>query len=113
MSHQPSELVEMVRTWILLDTEVHTLTKTLADARKRKRSVTDQLMELIVRNSYEEVTLPQGTLVPRKQRRKSPLTKTQLTALLPADMVTRLLSQQTVKETKTLVYKKTPAPTTL
>ena len=64
----------MVRTWILFDTKVHTLTKTSADARKRKRSVTDQLMELIVRNSYEEVTLPQGTLVPRKQRRKSPIT---------------------------------------
>ena len=92
------ELVQNVKDWIVIDNEMKEMRKKMKEYRKQKKTLTENLVNVMKSNEIDCFDIQNGQLIYTKQKIKAPLSKKHLLGSLTTyfkndkDMVEKLSS---------------------
>ena len=72
------ELLENVKTWLNIDNEIRTLQKEIKNRRKIKKQLTGNLVDIMKKSDIDQLNIPDGQLIYKKNKTKAPLSKKHL-----------------------------------
>ena len=110
------ELVENIKCWMQVDTEMKLLQKELKERRLRKKQLTESLVEIMKSNEIDAFDITEGKLIYTANRVKAPLSKKHLVDCLEkyfasepgikADEVSNfILESRTIKTNESIRHK--------
>ncbi len=73
-----NEIVDNIKTWVVLNNKIKVLQKELTMMRKEKKTITDKLVEVMKNNDIDEFDLNGGKLIYSKNKVKAPLSRKHL-----------------------------------
>ena len=76
------ELVDNIKNWMQIDTEMKLLQKELKDRRMRKKQLTESLVEIMKSNEIDCFDITEGKIIYTTNKVKAPLSKKHLTECL-------------------------------
>jgi hypothetical protein len=73
-----TELVEKIKDWVKLDSEINLLNSELKDKKKMKKTLTDNLVDLMKEQDIEIVKLNDGSIELKRNKVKKSINKNHL-----------------------------------
>ena len=73
-----NKVIDLIRKWVSYDDRIKTLQKDLANLRKEKKSITENLTSIMKENNIDEFDINNGKLVYTRSKTKAPLSKKHL-----------------------------------
>ena len=104
-----NKVIDLIRTWVSYDDKIKILQKDLANLRKEKKGITENLTSIMKENNIDEFDINNGKLVYTRSKTKAPLSKKHLLNSLnqfyknDSDMVnelTKFIMESRVEVTK-------------
>lgn len=75
MAETKEELVNLVRQWVAIETEMKVLSKELKDRREQKKALTQSLVEVMKGHDIDCFDITDGKLMYTRNRVKAPINK--------------------------------------
>jgi hypothetical protein len=76
------ELVNHIKEWIKIDTEINKLTNELKERKEKKKKMSGQLMDIMKQNNLDCFDINGGAILYKKNVSKKPINAKMLTLLL-------------------------------
>ena len=72
------EIVNVIKQWVVIDTKIKDLQKSISKERKIKKDLTEKLSSIMKDNDIDEFDINKGKLVYTRAKTKAPLSKKHL-----------------------------------
>ena len=110
-------LVNNIKLWIEIDNKISLLQKELRDLKIKKKTMSDDLIQIMENNNIDEFSTNSGKLIHKKTKIKAPINKNYLIEKLEFyfkdslnvdtdDISSYILNNRPIKENSSLIIKK-------